>query len=136
MVRERGLQPATAAMVAPGAVALTPGLPGTIVMPDDEVAIVKPPADKKLYRRLRLLNGMLVLLISDPAITKQSSIHSHGGQPQSMSEEDSGDDDNSEDSDEVAAELRQALCLCQANKHCCLLRAGTREFKKLAVQRC
>lgn len=67
---------------------------------------MKPPADKKLYRRLRLPNGMLVLLISDPAITKQSSTHSHGGQPQSMSEEDSEDQDSSKSSDEVRAGSR------------------------------
>ena len=74
---------------------------------------MKPPADKKLYRRLRLPNGMLVLLISDPAITKQSSTHSHGGQPQSMSEEDSGDEDCSESSDEVRAGSRAVPhCTC------------------------
>ena len=101
LVRGRGLQPATAAMVVPGAVAQTPELPGTTVRPGDEVAIVKPPADKKLYRRLRLPNGMLVLLISDPAITKQSSTHSHSEQPQSLSEEDSGEEDSSASSGEV-----------------------------------
>ena len=130
MVRGRGLQPTTAAMVVPGAVALTPELPGTIIKPGDEVAIVKPPADKKLYRRLRLHNGMLVLLISDPAITKQSSTHSHGGQPQSMSEEDSGNEDSSENSDEVRAGSR-AVPRCA-----CAKPTEIAAYCVMAVQRC
>ena len=117
-------------MVVPGAVALTLELPGTTVRPGDEVAIVKPPADKKLYRRLRLPNGMLVLLISDPAITKQSSTHSHGGQPQSMSEEDSGDEDSSKSSDEVRAGSRVVP------HRACAKPTNTAAKCVMAVQRC
>lgn len=32
----------------------------------DAVEILKPPQDKRLYRRIKLPNGMNVLLISDP----------------------------------------------------------------------
>lgn len=32
----------------------------------DAVEILKPPQDKRLYRRIKLSNGMNVLLISDP----------------------------------------------------------------------
>ena len=80
--------------------------PATAAAP---VAVVQSPQDKRQYKRLRLQNGLDVLLIHDPEMAEALEGRSDDGQEEDGYEsDDEGDEEDEEDMDEdMADEVRR-----------------------------
>ena len=59
--------------------------------------ILKPPQDKRLYRRIQLASGMHVLLISDPEMAHSLEEETEAQAGEKALEGDSGSDSGSEE---------------------------------------
>ncbi len=102
----------------------------TVVSKTGESEIAKPLTDKRLYRRVELANGMVVLLINDPDMNTDDnddddagSTSGGGGEADDMvtdeeedeEEEDaseSGDDEDGGEDDEASATKKAAVAMC------------------------